>query len=102
MPNTQRTQSSQDILNRRLPHKPEGVTTVGVWQDNPAPNPARVASPQPAPPRKDLRAQKMNTPHDRSQNPPKKMVHLTVWVKPRVKAELQRIAGEERLSVSSV
>jgi len=44
----------------------------------------------------------MNT--NRSQNrpePKRKTVHLTLWVKPVVKAELQHIAQAEGLSVSS-
>ncbi len=46
----------------------------------------------------------MNSNTSRSQNrptPKRKTVHLTLWVKPVVKAELKRVAETEGLSVSS-
>src|SRR6266480_5484834 len=46
----------------------------------------------------------MNSNTTRSQNrlnPKRKTVHLTLWVKPVVKAELKRVAEAEGLSVSS-
>src|SRR6266849_3616936 len=46
----------------------------------------------------------MNSNISRSQNrpiPKRKTVHLTLWVKPVVKAELKRVAETEGLSVSS-
>ena len=46
----------------------------------------------------------MSTTHSRLQNrptPKRKTVKLTVWVKPVVKAELERIAEQEGLSVSA-
>jgi hypothetical protein len=46
----------------------------------------------------------MNSNSHRSQNRPtakRKTVHLTLWVKPVVKAELQRIAEREGVSVSA-
>jgi len=51
-----------------------------------------------------MRAQRMSTTHSRLQNrptPKRKTVKLTVWVKPVVKAELERIAEQEGLSVSA-
>jgi len=50
-----------------------------------------------------MRPQTMNTPPARSQNKPtanRKTVHLTLWVKPVVKSELERIAEREGVSVS--
>ncbi len=32
----------------------------------------------------------------------RKTVHLTLWVKPELKAEIQRLAAQERLSASKV
>lgn len=104
MPNNQRTHLSHNTFPRRL-QQPEQVTTVrGVRQDNPAPQRARTASPQPAPPKNSMRP----TPKkgDTTSTQPKtskkrKTVHLTIWVKPVVKAELQRIAEQEGLSVSA-
>jgi hypothetical protein len=46
----------------------------------------------------------MNTSHARSQNQPtikRKTTHLTLWVKPVVKSELQRIAEQEGVSIST-
>src|SRR5206468_3412189 len=48
--------------------------------------------------------QDMNSNHNRSQKRPtakRKTVHLTLWVKPVVKAELERIAEQEGVSVSA-
>src|SRR5712692_5127664 len=104
MSNTVHTQLSQNVFQRRL-HPTNGQQPQGgVWQDNPAPPRARIASPQPASRKKDMRAQRMSTTTSRSQNRPtakRKTVKLTLWVKPVVKAELERIAELERLSISA-
>ena len=73
-----------------------------VWQDNPAPQRDRAASPQPAPPKNEMRPHQLSTNPSRSQTLPKKRktVHLTLWVKPSIKAELQRIASQKALSIS--
>jgi hypothetical protein len=103
MMNTAHTQSEQSVFERQQ-HTPSGQQPrSGVWQDNPTPPAARTASPQPAPRKTVTRAQAMNTPPARSQNKPtttRKTVHLTLWVKPVVKAELERIAEREGVSVS--
>jgi hypothetical protein len=75
-----------------------------VRQDNPSPPRARSASPQPAPRKQVTRAQHRNSTSSRSHNRPnakQKTVKVTVWVKPGVKAELQRIAEQEGLSASA-
>src|SRR6184192_1020218 len=104
MVNTAHTQSSHNVFERQL-HSANGQQPRrGVWQDNPTPNRARTASPQPAPHTKAMRPHQMNTHHSRSQNRPttkRKTVHLTLWVKPVVKSELARIAEQEGLSVSA-
>src|SRR5437764_14895216 len=44
----------------------------------------------------------ITTTHSKNRlNPKRKNVHLTLWVKPVVKAELKRVAEKEGLSVSS-
>src|SRR4051812_39931595 len=105
MVNTAHTQSWQSVFERRV-HSANGQQPQGgVWQDNPTPSAARTASAQPAPRKKPMRPQTMNTPPARSQNKPtanRKTVHLTLWVKPVVKTELERIAESEGLSISSV
>src|SRR5438094_3629473 len=105
MVNTAHTQSSHNVFARQI-HSANGQQPrSGVWQDNPTPPAARTASPQPAPPKKAMRPQQMNSNQHRSQNRPtakRKTVHLTLWVKPVVKAELERIAESEGLSVSAV
>src|SRR6266567_384174 len=104
MVNTAHTQSWQSVFERRLHIASGQQPRRGVWQDNPTPRRARTASTQPAPPKKETRAQRMNTHPVRSQNRPsakRKTVHLTLWVKPEVKAELERIAEQEGVSVSA-
>src|SRR5258707_1996950 len=103
MVNTAHTQSEQNVFERQQ-HSANGQQPrSGVWQDNPTPPAARTASPQPAPRKNVTRAKHMNTPPARSQNRPnatRKTVHLTLWVKPVVKSELERIAQREGVSVS--
>ena len=103
MMNTAHTQSSQSVFERQR-HLANGQQPRrGVWQDNPTPRAARTASTQPAPPKKAMRPQEMNSNRHRSQNRPtakRKTVHLTLWVKPVVKSELERIAESEGVSVS--
>src|SRR5258708_961783 len=77
----------------------------GVRQDKGAETFGRVASIQPAPPEKVSRAQPLETNSYRSQKKNSsrvKLVHLTIWVHPLVKTELQRTAVREGLSVSTV
>ncbi len=98
------TQSAQLVLPRRSRHAKSQQPLRGVGQDNPTPNPARTASPQPASARKDMRSRLLHTPFPRLQkrtSPKRKTVQLALWVRPVVKAELQRIAEQENLSVSS-
>ena len=76
----------------------------GVRQDKPLPTRARIASTQPAALKKGMRAHETQSNGARSQNrptPKRKTVKLTVWVNPVVKAELERIAESEGLSMSA-
>src|SRR5437016_933523 len=76
----------------------------GVRPDKPLSPHARIASTQPASLKKEMRAHETERNRSRSQNrptPKRKTVKLTVWVKPVVKAELQRRAEQEGLSLSA-
>src|SRR5438270_206014 len=104
MPNNQHAQFTQNVLPRRLQHG-EGVTTLrSVGQDNPTPPPARTASPQPAP----LPKERCSTPFTMDTEPPlpgkassQHTIHTTFHLKPRVRAELERKAQEQHLSISA-
>ncbi len=103
MANTVHIQSPHNVFTRQSDTANGQQPRSGVWQDNPTPHTARIASPQPAPRKKTMRPHDMNSKHSRTQNrptPKRKTVHLTLWVKPVVKAELERIAEREGLSVS--
>ena len=104
MVNTAHTQSWQSVFARQRHTAIGQQPRSGVWQDNPTPHAARTASPQPAPRKKTMRPQQLNSNLSRSQNRPtakRKTVHLTLWVKPVVKTELQRRAESEGISVSA-
>jgi hypothetical protein len=78
--------------------------TTRLRQDKGASERARLASRQPAPREYRMRSHRLSDNSLRSQNKPtpkRKTVHLTLWVKPVVKAELQRIAEREGISVSA-
>lgn len=102
--NTAYTQLSHNRLPRRL-HVPEAATTArSVWQDNPAPHTAPSPTPQPAPPQQETRtAPKKRQTHQthQSKNRLKKDVQLNLWVRPVVKAELERVAKREGVSMSA-
>ncbi len=107
MPNQVLYRSSPHSTDNSLPQQAQRPTVQqpqrGVWQDNPAPTRERIATRQPAPSEKPLRTQPMSTQTHRSKNktiPKRKTVCISLWVKPVVKRELQRIAAAERLSVS--
>ena len=104
MANNEQPQSSQDSLPRRSYTANAQQPLGGVRQDKGVLTNARIASRQPAPHKEDMRAHETNSNNPRSQNrpaPKRKTVHLTLWVKPVVKAELKRIAESEGLSASS-
>ncbi len=76
----------------------------GVRQDKGVLTNARIASLQPAPQKNMARPHQVNSNSSRSQNrpnPKRKTVHLTLWVKPVVKAELKRVAENEGISLSA-
>src|SRR3712207_4223666 len=104
MPNTRLAQSSQNVFSKR-PHVFSTQQSVhGVGQDKRAWRSARSAAAQPAPVKKVVRAQPLKHKRIRSHiNYPvgQKAEKVTVWVKPGVKAEIERIAAEQGLSVSA-
>jgi|SRR5918992_712754 hypothetical protein len=76
---------------------------ASVRQDKGRMKSARIGTKQPAPHENPMRPHELNTRAARSKNKPtpkRKTVHLTLWVDPIVKRELQRIAEQEGLTVS--
>ena len=104
MVNTVHTQFSRNSIKRRL-QQPQQVTTLrSVWQDNPTPPRARTASPQPAPLKNTMRPTQKNVNTTRTHQKKarrRQTIHTTLHLKPRVRAELERIAQMEGLSVSA-
>ena len=105
MTNNEPAPLSEYIFPRQFDSSTMQQPRRGVRQDKPRPPRARTASPQPAPLENTMRSHEMNSNHARIQTrptPKRKTVHLTLWVKPVVKSELQRRAAEEGISVSAV
>src|SRR5436309_1974363 len=104
MVNTAHTHFTDNGVPRRYSAANVLTTVRGVRQDNPAQPPAPSGTPQPAPRKKDARTTPkdvhIHTPH---QTKPYlgKDVQLNLWVRPVVKAELERVAKREGVSVSS-
>jgi hypothetical protein len=76
---------------------------ASVRQDKGRISSAPIGTPQPAPHKNPMRPHSLSSKPTRSQSRPKpkrKTIHLTLWVEPIVKRELQRIAQEEGLTVS--
>jgi hypothetical protein len=95
--------STQNIFSTQTDSAINGKQSRGLRQDKGASERARTASRQPAPRDRVMRSHRLNNNTSRSQKKPtprRRTVHLTLWVKPIVKAELQRIAEREGLSVS--
>ena len=96
--------------NQEKPHKTKTAQGDGR-QDKRANITARILSAQPARSVIPQRAQPLDTKPHRSQNPTvdnRRTVQLTMWVKPIVKAEIQRLVdqgqaqGPDELTMSSV
>jgi hypothetical protein len=108
-------QSSANVFERQAPDRRRNAEPVasnvkpyrnrhGVWQDKGATESARLGTAQPAPRTKVTRGEALNRPRVRSQKQPnasKKAEKVTLWVKPIVKEELERIAKREGLSLSA-
>jgi hypothetical protein len=105
MANTAQPHFHQNVFVRQPHSVIKQQSNLGVRQDKGAVKRARIATNQPAPRAQATRSQELNNDTPRSQNKPtpkRKTIHLTLWVKPIVKTELKRLAGQEGLSVSSV
>jgi hypothetical protein len=105
MPNSKTPLSYQNIFqNQENPRKTK--TAHGeVGQDKRATTRARLASGQPAHSHLPMRAKPLNTKTPRTQNSQvhkRRTVQLTLWVSPIEKAEIQRRAEREGLSLSTV
>src|SRR2546430_5905553 len=105
------------LPNNKTPHLKQTIYTTQQNPKEPAKRPRNVrqdkgfltqalsASRQPAPLTKDSRAEDVYSKTPRSQNrfPTRvKLVHTTFWLHPLVRAELERIAGRESLTLSQV
>jgi hypothetical protein len=93
-----------NILNTTEPGSEAKRPHGGVRQDKARLASARIASPQPAPVTKVTRALFTNTHRVRSQSVPgarERRQRVTLWVDPRVKTHLARLAEQEGLTVST-
>jgi hypothetical protein len=100
-------QRKTSIIENIFSQQPNGAKAktldAVVMQDKGRISSARIGTQQPAPHKNPMRPHKLSSSTTRSQNRPKpkrKTVHLTLWVDPIVKRELQRIAEQEGLTVS--
>src|SRR5438874_10934114 len=93
------------LLPQPKPHS-GGTTLRGVRQDKDAPRRVRIATMQPVVPKNTARTRQMNTLSPRSQKSYKKRstkrqtMQISGWGRPQLKAELERIAEQEGLSLS--
>jgi len=94
---------SQNIFQTQTNSHFQTQTHGDVWQDKARISSARTGTRQPAPPHDPLRAHPLGKGTTRSKNkstPKRKTVQLTLWIDPIVKAELQRLAEQEGLTIS--
>jgi hypothetical protein len=94
---------SENIFQSQQSSQFQTQTHGDVVQDKGRISSARIGTVQPAPRQTPMRPHGLNTGAARSKNKPKpkrKTVHLTLWVDPIVKRELQRVAEQEGLTVS--
>jgi hypothetical protein len=101
-----RTHISPDMGSPPFPTPTHGRRPRGgVGQDNPTPPRERTGTPQPGSVTQDMRSQQMSSNPPRSQKrptPKRRTAQLILWVNPLVKAEIQRSAEREGLSISKV
>ncbi len=104
MPDNKTPHSKQPIFTPSTNSTKNKYAPRNVWQDKRAFHRTRIASIQPAPHEKLMRAHQLNNNTARVQNrhvAKRRTVQITLWVNPIVKAELQRLAEQEDLSVSA-
>ena len=105
MPNSKTLHSYQNIFQHQENPRKTKTAHGEVWQDKRADTRARLASGQPAHLHLPMRAKPLNTKTPRTQNRQdhkRRTVQLTLWVSPIEKAEIQRRAERENLSLSTV
>ena len=100
MANTKLPQSSQHVFPKRHNTVVSPPVLPGVGQDKRALKSARSASRQPAAVHNGTRAQQATHAHHGTTTS-QRATKVTVWVKPGVKAELERIAAQQGLSISA-
>src|SRR5437016_4371115 len=97
MSDTLNTQKSKNIFSRQAGATKTGKTHGGVWQDKSGSRSDRTASSQPASVGAARRSEHKPPPvPPRPQSKPA-AVPLQLWVKPTVKAEIQRLAEQQGL-----
>src|SRR5512135_714779 len=103
MTNNQKPHSKQNVFSKKENLLKNAKTHGGVRQDKGAPGTSRIDLLQPAPRGREARAHLLDTKISRTQkhSTKRQTVHVTLWMKPEYKAELQRMAGLEGLNVSS-
>jgi hypothetical protein len=102
--NNKTPHSHQNIFHNQTKSLKNKKESTDVLQDKRAFQRTRIASIQPAPHDKVMRAHHLINHTERVQNKhvaKRRTVQITLWVNPIVKAELQRIAEQEGLSVSA-
>jgi hypothetical protein len=105
MPNSKTLHSYQNIFQNQENSRKTKNAHGDVGQDKRAETRARFASDQPARSHLPMRAKPLNTKTPRTQNRAdhkRRTVQLTLWVSPIEKAEIQRRAERENLSLSTV
>jgi hypothetical protein len=103
MTNNGKPQSVKQIFSNQSNGVVSEAVNAAVMQDKGRISSAHIGTQQPAPHKKSMRPHSLSSRSTRSQSTPKpkrKTIHLTLWVEPIVKRELQRIAQEEGLTVS--
>ena len=94
---------SKNVFQNQTKSFSQPQTHGDVVQDKTARTRGRAATNQPEPREKPARLRGMSNPTTRSKkhgSSKRKTVQLILWVKPIVKAELQRLAAQEGLSLS--
>lgn len=101
--NNGKRQSAKNVFQRQPNGAKAETLDAAVRQDKGRIASARIGTKQPAPRQNPMRPHELNTGAARSKKKPtpkRKTVHLTLWVDPIVKRELQRIAEQEGVTVS--
>jgi hypothetical protein len=104
MVNNGKAQSAKKVFQNQSNSVINPQTHGDVRQDKARGKSARVGTRQPAPHEQPPRAQPLNPnfPRSKPSNVQKtRTVQLTVWVQPVIKAEIQRLAAQEGLSISA-